>query len=501
MTNPRILIFLLLLILLAACSGLASQPEIVVTFAPAPTAAPIQVENPEDLGRAIFEARCASCHGITGQGDGEVAIQAGVTVPDFTDATVAQSQTLEQWIYTINEGRIENLMPPWKNSLSAEEIQAVAEYTYTMWENAPVASETEPPQEEIGSIFGDVIFGTVGANADTSVSIGLHILDGSDDTVDFKLQVLEAGVSSYAFSDVPIRNDYAYLVSAIYQEMAFYSESIVGTPNSPDMNLPVHVYEVTNDDSVIEMDLLFLYMTQTDDRLMVQQFMSFTNTSDRLYQGTTQIDTVRYDSVRVTLPVGAEILNTEELGRRFMLSRGEERLTLVDTDPVQPDSQHLVEIVYSIPLPLNQGVMEISYPLHYELTNTPELLVQPDVFRVLGGGFTAMGAQSLDFGTFDSYLGQPIEQGESLEVRLNLTNGNRGLPQPSLPAIVAIAVGVIMAAVGAVMLFAFGDRLTEDDLVAALVALDNRYAAGDIAEAEYNQQRTKLKAKLAKIMK
>ena len=121
-------VLLLLTVALTACSGLAGEPQELATLTPAPRA-------PADLasGAHIFAARCSSCHGSSGAGDGELALSGAIPAPgDFTQPEAARGQSLQQWLTTIRDGRIEALMPPWRDALTAAELRDVALYSYTL---------------------------------------------------------------------------------------------------------------------------------------------------------------------------------------------------------------------------------------------------------------------------------------------------------------------------------------------------------------------------------
>lgn len=70
---------------------------------------------------ALFESKCAVCHGQDGRGT-DFGKQKGA--PDFTDAKWQQSRTDAQLQEAISAGKGKS-MPAWKNKLSAEEIQAL----------------------------------------------------------------------------------------------------------------------------------------------------------------------------------------------------------------------------------------------------------------------------------------------------------------------------------------------------------------------------------------
>jgi mono/diheme cytochrome c family protein len=70
------------------------------------------------LGQSVYEDNCARCHGPDGEG--------GVG-PQLGDGAVAENYPdIEDQLVVIREGR--NGMPAWDDSLTPEEIEAVAVY-------------------------------------------------------------------------------------------------------------------------------------------------------------------------------------------------------------------------------------------------------------------------------------------------------------------------------------------------------------------------------------
>lgn len=124
------------LLLLTACTDLAGQPRIVATIPPM-TAVPTEVPHPVSVpalanGAILYANRCADCHGLTGAGDGRL-VQSGqvMNAGNFLAPETASVQTPLEWFTTITNGRIENLMPPWRDALSPAERWNTTYYTYT----------------------------------------------------------------------------------------------------------------------------------------------------------------------------------------------------------------------------------------------------------------------------------------------------------------------------------------------------------------------------------
>jgi mono/diheme cytochrome c family protein len=138
MPRLRLVLIFCLSLLLAACT-LAGDP---IPAGPIQTG-PLPGEPglaPETLphaasGAALFAQHCAACHGATGKGDGEKAgaiTAQGLTLPDFSDPTLAQDRSAALWFSIITTGNIQNLMPPFSDTLSESERWDVAYYLYSL---------------------------------------------------------------------------------------------------------------------------------------------------------------------------------------------------------------------------------------------------------------------------------------------------------------------------------------------------------------------------------
>lgn len=152
------------MLLVSACSGLSNEPDIIRTLPP-----PIleRFEEPVSLqtGAAIYAENCVRCHGITGAGNGELVLSGALSnIPDFTDPATIQDKSLQTWFDVITNGRIETLMPPWRQALSVSDRWAVALYTYTLSYDAAVvthgqelyAANCASCHGQIGEVSADV---------------------------------------------------------------------------------------------------------------------------------------------------------------------------------------------------------------------------------------------------------------------------------------------------------------------------------------------------------
>ena len=80
---------------------------------------------PEDAGGTVFKTNCVVCHGADGAGSptGKALKAPDLNSPDVQKLTVAQMET------QVSDGK--NNMPPFKSTLSKDQISAVVTYIRT----------------------------------------------------------------------------------------------------------------------------------------------------------------------------------------------------------------------------------------------------------------------------------------------------------------------------------------------------------------------------------
>ncbi len=86
-------------------------------------------------GEELYRNYCTVCHGAEGKGDGPAASSFDPPPPDLTDAERMQQVTDERMLEVLSSGS--GAMTGFGSMLTAEELDAVAEYTRTLSE-APV---------------------------------------------------------------------------------------------------------------------------------------------------------------------------------------------------------------------------------------------------------------------------------------------------------------------------------------------------------------------------
>ena len=79
-------------------------------------------------GKAVYEIRCAPCHGSAGTGDGPAAAALEPKPRNFRDPTFWRGRTQASLRLTVEQGRPGTMMSPFKGVLSDAEIDGVVRY-------------------------------------------------------------------------------------------------------------------------------------------------------------------------------------------------------------------------------------------------------------------------------------------------------------------------------------------------------------------------------------
>ena len=82
------------------------------------------------LAAGSYAQNCAPCHGASGDGDGPAGATANPTV--FSDPAAVWERSPAELFHVTKFGRIQNLMPPWRNSMSDEQIWQAVYYAWNL---------------------------------------------------------------------------------------------------------------------------------------------------------------------------------------------------------------------------------------------------------------------------------------------------------------------------------------------------------------------------------
>jgi mono/diheme cytochrome c family protein len=471
-----------------------------------------------EQGREVYQATCAECHGETGRGDGERAGEITRPVGDFTDQ--AEMAALpDKTLYTVVTEGQGTQMPAFGDDLSEEQRRAVVGYvrslalanTDSLGEVISTEEATAAVLPEAMTITGQVTNGTADAPVPPDVPVTLFVVQETESGVDSTpLETTADAEGRYTFENVPMAAENRYVVRAVYQQRGFASDLVSGTElGAQDGVLPVTLYELTADPSVMRIKAMSMRIESLNDGLQILQEAVFENTSDRLYTNDLQVGDGAFASVIVGVPPGAVgfAFNSQN---RYVVS--EEQLVVVDTIPVVPGEDHLVQFSYFMPY---EGGALIEYPVFYAVDGEAEILLAQASLNIASDQFERVEPVVLNNREYKTYRGTlalvagDLVRFDLMGQAMNLSSAEADAPS-SAPLMLVLGVVIEVALIGGLFYWVLRRRRRApaapnwqaqiDLLVRQIADLDNRREAGRLDDPTYQTQRAQLKAQLAELM-
>jgi mono/diheme cytochrome c family protein len=91
-------------------------------------------------GKKLYDAQCASCHGVTGKGDGKGGALLKPLPSDFTDATWKHGQSDGEIFTVIRDGAKQTGMRAYGSRLAANDLWNLVNYVRSL---APKAAKSQ----------------------------------------------------------------------------------------------------------------------------------------------------------------------------------------------------------------------------------------------------------------------------------------------------------------------------------------------------------------------
>lgn len=380
----------------------------------------------------------------------------------------------------------------------------------------PVEQDENPAT---GTVRGTVIQGTADSTVPENMLVQLHIMDR-----EMSEEVLEAQVGAdgtFVFTDVSLDAEHGFVVSAHYQSITYMSEFVQGEPGITELELPVTIYEMTNDPAVIQINSLRSQIYGDGGGLQVLQIISLVNISDRLFVGDTPASSDILRTISLPLPEGATAVDMFEDGRYTLSEDGRIVHYTRAIAPGQPANLHHV-----FTLPYNDQAANIDQQFAYPLNGMIEVMLAAPGLSLTSDMLPFLGSETINGTAFDGYgntmtlnAGELIQyelQGELLDVAAPVaaqTTGGESGSDNSLSTLLVAAGGILIGFAG--VLF-FRDRFVTSNattgapamsikeqlntLLQQVADLDREHEAGGIDDGRYTQERTALKTQIASLM-
>lgn len=506
-----------------------------------------------EAGKAVYEANCAQCHGPNGKSAPDA---------DFTNLQWLASRSLNDWAGSVRAGMVPE-MPAFEGKLADADIYASLAYVRTFAYTAPVAAASAeqatpgpdsdpetatqaegdaPPADPIETdeaipATGGQVSGTVSSGAGgvlpSGLKVVLHGFDHSGDGSFSETVTLEANVGPdgrYVFENVEMSEGRAFYVSLDFAGIEYSSDAAFVKDGQTTFDLPIQVYETTSDPGLLEIGQAHVLLDFANpEKVTIIHFLVIDNLSDKTIIAPGEGEPV----VNFNLPQNFENLQFEEgvLGGRFLLTAegfGDQLSVVPGTGQYQLIFAY--DMPYSAPTGFSAlfggGTTELSVPLTLAARSVTVLV--PEGVTASGAGLTDSGLQPMGGGlSFQTYRAESLAAGQSLDFKISgspKTAASAQDPAAGSNQNIVIGVGVL----GLVLIAAGGylfwrDRrraedeeladdeedvedaeedqpeLSEDEILDAIVALDDQFKTGNIVESAYRERRAGLKAQLKKL--
>jgi len=465
------------------------------------------------LGQVVWDANCAACHGVSGEGDGPRTSELNIPLSNLAAAETLVNQSDDALFELITRGQ-GDAMPAFGDTLDEPQRRQVVAYLRTLsLENADLIGQTVPAPAATaeveaapsvpGRISGQITNGTAGSKLDSELIVTLYVIDSQLNQQ--TRETVSASDGTFSFDDVPLADNFAYRVTTSYQARIFSSDMVRGDRTAGILDIPIMVYDVTDDPSVITINDITMQISAISDILQITAIINFRNNSDHLFSQNEMIAGSHFASIEIPVPPGAQIQGIANETQRYLLS--EDGSTLMDMRPVYPGTDHIVHITYTLPF---DGQTDIEIPLQYALSGSVQLLVQSGNLSISTPQLMSQSPQTMGDSTFQSYgadLSLPV--GEKLRYSIMQT------AQPISPiapnnALSSIFIGLgSLAILIALGLYIYEQRFARptannqpiiDLLIEQIAELDDMHQRKEINTQAYQTQRKRLKERLASLM-
>jgi mono/diheme cytochrome c family protein len=442
-----------------------------------------------DMGKAVYEANCASCHGTDGKGTS--------TGPSLADFAATSKVSQAAWAQTVAGGK--GNMPAFGGKLSETEQVAGLEYARSLAFGGPMFRGPLP--KGTGVISGTVLNGTTGAPV-PDLTIELGIFDQTSVLEQRSANTDASGV--YRFTELPTDAGLTFAARGEYpQGIPFGSEFVSFEPGTSELNLPLSVSETTTDPSGVRADRVHFILDFGPGQAQVAELMVFSLDGNRAYVGDGN------GVLRFTLPAGAQGLTIDgdtQDGRFQVTADG-----FVDRLPLQP-GQGVRQILYRYALPYTGDKLDFARTLPYVAANVNALVT--DIGQELTSEqLINQGVRQTQQGDFYNLVGQNLPAGQPVTIQMTGLAAAAGAGMAAATTGGGNATGRILlwvliglAATAAVLLVALPllrrrgaeakGAVTRDEVVDALARLDMAYEAGEVSDTAYRDERLRLKAQL-----
>ncbi|MFV9674215.1 MAG: c-type cytochrome [Anaerolineales bacterium] len=447
-----------------------------------------------EQGAVVFQETCVDCHGERGE-----ALAPAV---DLSDAALFTKNSLDDFYAVITQGV--GSMPALEGALSESERFTAAAFVRTLAFSEEIEAAEPTSDVSTGSVYGSIENGTEGADLPHGLEVTFIAFDGNQ--LVFEEEVPVDGDGRFEVQDLEIVPDRIFGALTEYQGVRYFNTAGHMLEDNLSLVLPLTVFETTTDDSNIVIDRLHLIFDYSIEGVVeVSELLLMTNAGDRTIAGQDGSN-----DIRVTLPKGFSNLYFADSPE--LMSFTEDADGFVMHEAFIPGEA--VEVYFSFTLPYERS-LDYQQPVDYPVEAIVILKTQGPP-SISGEGLSEVGARDMGGLVMESYRMDPLEKGETLELRLSGRHpAQTGSSSTTNLIVGAVALGLTLIALffiwwrwyqGQESTVEYDDEIAPEEprdretLIRAIAALDDSFEAGEITETVYKERREELKRTLKALL-
>jgi len=373
------------------------------------------------------------------------------------------------------------------------------------------------------TVSGTLINQTTGEPAPAGIPLMLHTFD--NDQMSGMINGVTTGNGSFVFEDIDAPANRLFEVMATVGKTSYFSDVAATPADGSALELPVTYFDATTDISGLHVSQMHMVVDFFSPSLLqIAEIYIISNDADKTIEDAVELPDGNTAAVEFALPKGAVNLSFDQgaLGERFFQTD----TGFADTFGVQPGAE-TSQVIVRYYLPYQEGIT-VDHPLSYPTDNVNVLLPKLGV-SLAGDKFELDSTREMGDGRMvDIYNSADVSGKTQFAFRLNGvpqlgqntgSSGDVAVPGPvSGPNIRTIGLGILLA--GALVLAAgiwwwkrnpvmeeepaagipvpahLPDNSEEQEIVQALLGLDEALEAGAISPADYDHERETLRAEL-----
>ena len=486
--------------------------------------------------QTLYTEQCASCHGERGQGDGPDAGELSTSPIDFTDQAFMGYKTAADLYQSISGGMGEMhafadlgeddrwALTAFLRSLTfvapeegvSDATPGGAESSESTPQPAETFSETPvdsvDPAEGVGTVIIEVV-NESGGDLPVGAEVVLHAYDGMDETFTQTETLPEGGV--IVFEEIPMLEGLVFLATTEHDQVAYGSNIAQVTGDTTDANLSLLVYDSTTDTSELTIERLHVFFDFVNpDFVQVIELVLLSNTSGQTVMALDENPVIEFE-----LPEGALNLEVQEsMQLRFIQTAAG-----FGVGSVRPSAEPY-DVTFAFEMPYDKKKADLSLPI--PLDTAAVIIIAPeDGVKLKGDQLQDGGSRDFQGVPYRTYNSGSLQAGDALNFTLSGTpklpselTSSAGTDTTTNLMIGLIALGVVLIGTGIYLWQR--NRMVEDewdddaetegndmhaaetkeDLMDAIIALDDLYQAGDLPEEVYRKRREEMKARLKEII-